>query len=75
MKIPLQSLGFGPRIGQRFADREAMVLRRRVQGGDVQPAACRDDKDEGPVRIHRLACGRERLGCEEARDRPARQPD
>jgi hypothetical protein len=52
-----------------------LLFRRRVQGGDMQPAARRDDKDEGPLRIHRLVCGSERLSGEKARDRPTWQPD
>ena len=71
----LQPVGFGPRIGQGFADRKACGFRRLVQGGDVQAAARSNGEDEGPVRIDRLVCRGERLRREKARDRPVRQPN
>ena len=74
-RVHLKPFRLGAGVGEWFPDRKALRFRRRVQGGDMQAAARRDNKDEGPLRIHRLVCRSERLSGEKARDRPARQPD
>ena len=75
----LQNIRFRPRVGQRLADGKPRRLRRLVQGGDARTAGAGDGKDEGPLRIDRLArlfgLRRHRLRREKTLDRPARQPD
>ena len=69
------SPAFARASASRLADQEAEVLGRLVQGGDARPAGAIDREDERPLRINRLMRRIARLRCEEAQDRPARQPD